>query len=74
MGRKIGGTLLVFVLFSVLAPQPVYGYIDPLSGSIILQVLAAGLLGASITIKRFRWKIMSFFRSFRNTDHENPEG
>ena len=42
------------LLVSVLAPRQAFAYIDPVSGSIILQVLAAGLLAASLTHKRWR--------------------
>lgn len=30
-------------------------YVDPLSGSVILQVLAAGILGGAFAVKRF-WR------------------
>jgi len=42
------------ILVSVLVPRQAAAYIDPVSGSIILQVLAAGLLAASLTIKNWR--------------------
>lgn len=43
--------------FSVLllVPAPAHGYIDPISGSIILQVVAASALAGLFTIKRF-WR------------------
>ena len=50
--------LLVLLLIS---PLPLYGYIDPLSGSIILQVLAAGLFAGLLTIKRFWLRVRSAF-------------
>lgn len=43
----VGACLLV-----VLTPGQAAGYIDPISGSIILQVLAAAALGALLTIRR----------------------
>jgi hypothetical protein len=42
------------MLVSLIAPPRAAAYIDPLSGSIVLQVLAAGLMAASLTIRRFR--------------------
>jgi hypothetical protein len=47
--------LLVAASFvSLVAPRRAFGYIDPLSGSIVLQVLAAGLMAATLSIRRFR--------------------
>ena len=38
-------------------------YIDPLSGSIIFQVAAAGLLAALFTIKRFWNRVKELLRA-----------
>ena len=48
----ISQTLAVLMVFLLLAPAQVAAYIDPITGSIILQVLAAAALGALLTIKR----------------------
>ena len=45
--------LLAAVLALLVLPAPAHAYIDPISGSIILQVLAAGILAATFTLKRF---------------------
>lgn len=49
--------LFAMLLASVLAPGAVHAmalaYIDPLSGSVLLQVIAAGVLGAIFTTKSF---------------------
>jgi hypothetical protein len=49
-----GAALLVLLLIT---PAPLFGYIDPLSGSIILQVIAAGLFGGLLTLKRFWFRV-----------------
>jgi hypothetical protein len=54
--RKIldASVLLVGLhVLSALIPPAAAAYIDPVSGSIILQVVAAGILAASFTLKRF---------------------
>lgn len=38
-------------------------YIDPLSGSVLLQVIAAGVLGAVFTTKSFVAKVRGVARS-----------
>ncbi len=37
-------------------------YIDPSAGSLILQVLAAGILAAGATIKRVRESVTGFIK------------
>lgn len=60
-------TLCALLLASVLVPGAVYGmalaYIDPLSGSVLLQVLAAGVLGALFTTKAFLAKVRAYARA-----------
>lgn len=38
-------------------PEILYAYLDPISGSIILQALIAGALGALLTMKRVGFAI-----------------
>jgi len=40
-----------------------FAYIDPGTGSYLLQLALAGLLGAGYTLRRFWSRIASFFRS-----------
>lgn len=37
----------------IVSPTPALAYIDPLSGSIVLQALIAGVLGALFAMKQF---------------------
>jgi hypothetical protein len=48
--------------FLSLAPVSAYAYIDPGTGSVILQALVAGVLGSMFVIKTYWAKITSFFR------------
>ena len=43
---------LLMLALSLLVPLPAAAYIDPLSGSILLQVLAAGFFATAFTVKR----------------------
>jgi hypothetical protein len=53
--------LLCTVLVTLVAPAPAFAYLDPGTGSVILQVLVAGLLGALFTIKTMWRNIKGFF-------------
>ncbi len=37
------------------------GYIDPGTGSIILQAIAAGIIGGAVAVKLFWHRILAFF-------------
>jgi hypothetical protein len=50
-------TVAIFLLF----PQDASAYIDPGTGSMIFQLIAAGLFMASLAIKVFWGKIKAFF-------------
>jgi hypothetical protein len=50
------------VLLLLLLPRTGLAYIDPVSGSIVLQVLAAGLFAASLAFRRLRLRIASVLR------------
>jgi hypothetical protein len=44
--------LIVLCLAGVLTPRPALAYIDPVAGSVMLQVLIAGVLGALFAFKQ----------------------
>lgn len=46
---------LLMLAVSLVVPARAAAYIDPMSGSILLQVVAAGFLAASFTAKRW-WR------------------
>lgn len=54
-------SLYLFVL-ALITPRSAFGYIDPLSGSIILQVIAAGVLAGVLTAKRLWLRITGVIR------------
>ena len=45
--------LAVVGLTAVIAPPEVFAYIDPMSGSIVFQVIVAGVLGALFMVRRW---------------------
>jgi len=58
---NLGRLFLAVVVAHVVAPPVAHAYLDPISGSVILQVLIAGVLGALLTIKRVGWAVRDFF-------------
>lgn len=54
--------LLVALLAAhVLTPSAAHAYIDPVSGSVILQALLAGALGVLLSVKRVGFAVRTFF-------------
>ncbi len=64
--RSVGLRLLfVLVASHLLAPPAAHAYIDPLSGSVLLQALIAGVLGALVSIKQVSTAVRLFFARIR---------
>lgn len=57
-----------FLLCILFCPTFAYAYIDPGTGSLILQALVAGCITCLIFIRRIRDKIVSLFK--RNNDQK----
>ena len=56
--------------FDLLKPQ---AYLDPGSGSVLLQVLLAALLGAGFMIRMFWKKILGFFGRAPKADEQEAD-
>lgn len=54
------------LLASVVAPASAYAYIDPLSGSAILQGLAAGILAGLFMMKSYWHRAKEALRRFKD--------
>ena len=53
--------LIVSLFFGIVLIQEAQAYLDPGTGSFILQMLVAGFLGLLLTIKTFWYNIKDFF-------------
>jgi hypothetical protein len=61
------------IIYIAMIPSNAYAYIDPGSGSIILQIILGGLGGLAILLKLFWRRIISIFPFFKNADDESQE-
>lgn len=69
--RTIGMLLSLFLL---MLPQPADAYIEPGTGSYLLQIILAALVGGIFAIKRFYWNIKDFFaRHLSKADKKNKD-
>ena len=68
--RKFTLYLIPFILM----PNVAYAYLDPGTGSIILQALVAGVISISVAFSSIRMKIWMFFQSlFKAKDQTNKD-
>jgi len=66
---------LVFIFLSLLVPPNAYAYLDPGSGSYLIQIIVASSAGLGYLIK-INWKKIRGFFSGRNkqfTENENEK-
>ena len=65
--------LTTLVLLHVITTQQAYAYIDPGTGSYILQMTIAGLLAGLFTMKLFMNKIKTLFKNFFSRKNKSGE-
>lgn len=53
---------IVFSVLMITIPRAAYAYVDPGTGSWILQTVLAGILGISFALKTYWRKIKLFFK------------
>lgn len=71
--RSLGLVLIsCFVLMFICMPTPAYAYIDPGTGSLILQGIAAALITGLAFIRGVREKIAGFFKG--NKGNKSNDG
>lgn len=62
---------IVLFLAPVLLATDAYAYLDPGTGSFVLQLLIGGALGGLYILKRFWRQITAFFSRFRSNDPDD---
>lgn len=57
------------LLFS--SAMPAFAYIDPITGSIVIQTIVGGLAAVAVAMRSVREKILGVFKSKQKPDSEN---
>ena len=65
--------LKLFILFYLIYPRKVHAYIDPGTGSIMVQVLIGVLFGVLFTLKTFWKRITIFFKGLFSARSKNEK-
>ncbi len=66
--RVLAPAAAVFCLLSA----PAFGYMDPGSGSLLLQIILGGLAGLAVAGKLFWHRLTSLFRPQRQEPESDP--
>jgi hypothetical protein len=71
---KITDVLLISLVLVFLSTKTAYAYLDPGSGSYIIQFIIAGFVGGLFAIKTFWLQIKTFITGLspRNKKKDNP--
>ena len=70
--------LLVILIYGICYSGSAYAYLDPGAGSIILQMLIAGIMGIILTLKLYWYRLINFFKRYfgktnKDTDTQSDE-
>jgi hypothetical protein len=65
---KTGDVLLIAIWVLLFLSGPAHAYLDPGSGSMILQVLLGGVAAIGVAVKIFGRRILEFFRIRRKDE------
>jgi hypothetical protein len=60
----LGGAALLLVLFT----QTAYAYLDPVTGSFIVQGIVGGIAAIMVGFRSFREKVINFFKGKSKSD------
>ena len=64
LSKRYSVHITLFIIFVFLfAPLKIYGYLDPGTGSYMLQILLATLIGAAYAVKVYWRKIKAYFKN-----------
>lgn len=65
-------SLLVALTVALIVPQTAHAYLDPASGSMILQAVIGGVAAGALAFK-FYWRRVQAFFGFGSTDEPESE-
>lgn len=65
-------SFLVALIAALIVPQTAHAYLDPASGSMILQAVIGGVAAAALAFKYYWRRIQGFF-GYGGNDESEPE-
>ena len=62
-----------FILFSSIVPATAFAYLDPGTGSMLLQVILGGIAAVGVAIKLFWYRIIAFLGFKRKPEPDDDD-
>ena len=70
--RNIFKCLFVLLIFGMIDPQPTHAYLDPNTGSMVIQTIIACVATIGLTFKMWKESFLSFLKKLKGKkDDEN---
>jgi len=66
-------TALVFLVVLAALPKQAHAYLDPATGSMLLQLVLGGVAGLALLFKLFWYRILGLFGSKKHRDAGSAE-
>lgn len=70
VAKNIGLVLIVTIVAVIITYENAYAYLDPGTGSYLLQLLLAGLLGGLLAVKMFWRNLKAFFSNLFSKNND----
>ncbi len=65
-------SLLFWMALTALLARPAHAYLDPASGSLLLQLILGGVAGLALALKLFWHRILGLFGRKKPNDEPGP--
>ena len=65
--------LSLVLIIEAIAPQKAFAYLDPGTGSMIVQVIIATFASIGCTLAIYRDKVINFFKKRNSNDNDDKE-
>lgn len=63
----------VTLFWGIVSSQPAHAYLDPNTGSMILQMIVAGIVGLGCTLSIWKEKISNLFKKGKKNENAKSE-
>ena len=71
--RRLGYLILIVFFLSLTAPSAAFAYLDPGSGSMLLQLVLGGLAGLAVIAKLYWHRLLALFGMHSQQEESDSE-
>ena len=71
--RRFGHLIFIVLFLSLIAPSVAFAYLDPGSGSMLLQLVLGGLAGLAVIAKLYWHRLLALFGMHSQQEESDSE-